>query len=210
MWQLNLKQLLSLPDRDILFGSDSHGNRYLAQMLALYSQVFDEPCSGCPKKYPVYLKRLKQFQMKKEKKESLFQLAKAVTIPIFGTSEVYSDENITDEAALKILSRNPNAIKLFKKKPENWDELVEAYKKGETEINSLDDLKELKVAAIRVLFPDAKGRSKEELIEDIAEKYPELSKPANPEGAGTEGEKGSDDGNANPEGAGTEGEEKPE
>ena len=122
--------------------------------------------------------------MKKENKEGLFKLEKAVTIPIFGTSEVYSDENITDEAALKILSRNPNAIKLFKKKPENWEELVEAYKKGETEINSLDDLKELKVAAIRVLFPDAKGRSKEDLIEDIAEKYPELSKPIIPEDTG--------------------------
>ena len=184
MLHLNLQELLELDDRTILFGSDSRGNRYLGQMLALYTETFGEPCTGCPKKYPIYLKRLKQFQMKKEKKEGLFQLEKAVTIPIFGTSEVYSDENITDEAALKILSRNPNAINLFKKKPENWEELVEAYKKGETEINSLEDLKELKVTAIRVLFPEAKGRSKEELIADIAEKYPELSKPIIPEDTG--------------------------
>jgi len=170
---MTLEELIRLDDKTILFGIDTQGNRYLPQMLRLYQEKFGVACSSCPKKYPEYLRKLKNFSMKKEDKQ--FQLAKAVTIPIFGTSEVYSDENITDEAALKILSRNPKAIKLFKKFPEKWEELVEGYKLGETEIRSIDELANLKVDVIRALFPDAKGRSREDLIADIAERYPELT-----------------------------------
>ncbi|MFV0377764.1 MAG: hypothetical protein ACK5JD_10750 [Mangrovibacterium sp.] len=114
--------------------------------------------------------------MKKDiqKTSSNFKLEKGVTIPIFGTSEVYSAENITDEAALKILSRNPNARKLFKSLPKDWEEQVEAYKLGETKVKDLDDIAKLTVPQIRALFPQATGRSKADLLNSIGELYPEL------------------------------------
>lgn len=171
---MTLKELLQLDDPTILQGSDSSGNRYLGQMLKYYSELFDYSCFSCPSKFPAYLNQLRNhLAMKNPEKKGDFQLTQGVTIPIFGTSEVYSDRNITDEAALKILSRNRNAIKLFKKHPKDWEEQVEAYEKGQN-ISSLSELAELKHSAIKVLFPDAEGRSKEDLLKDIAEKYPEL------------------------------------
>ena len=172
---MKLIDLLKLNNTTILTGSDAEGNRYLGQMLRYYSEIYGQSCFSCPKKFPVYLNQLRNRIMKNENKESKgkFELSKGVTIPIFGTSEVYSDRNITDEAALKVLSRNPKASKLFKKLPKDWEDQVEAYIEG-TKASSLADLENLKVEALRVLFPKAKGRSREDLLKDIAEKYPEL------------------------------------
>jgi hypothetical protein len=172
-----LDDLLKLDDKIILYGSDDHGNRYLGQLLKHYAENFGQSCFSCPKKFPVYLQKLRNHQMKKsDKSKSGFKLRADVILPIFGTSEVYSNENLTDEAALKVLSRNKNAAHLFVQLPKNWEELVIAYKKGLTEIKTIDELTGLSFSQIKILFPNAKGRSKDDLINDIAENYPELNK----------------------------------
>jgi len=160
---MELKQLLQLDDSTILKGSDNEGRRYLGVMLSYYSQVFGETCSGCSSKHPFYLQKLRNFVMKKKE-------IKKGDFP----SEVYSNSNLTDEIALKILSKNPNAISVFKTKPKDWEDQVEAYKAGQTEVKTIDDLAKLTVKAIKVLFPDSTGKTKEEMIKDIAEKYPQL------------------------------------
>lgn len=113
---------------------------------------------------------------KKEIKAGDFELKKDAIVPILGTSEVYSNSNLTDEVALKILSKNPNAISIFKKRPKNWKEQVDAYVAGQTKVKTLEDVAQLTVKAIKVLFPDATGKNKDELIADIKDKYPALSK----------------------------------
>lgn len=173
---IGLETLLEMDDATILKGSDTTGKRYLGQMLKYYSQIFGQTCFSCSKRFPEYLKKLRIHIMKKDiqKTNSNFKLEKGVTIPIFGTSEVYSAENLTDEAALKILSRNPNARRLFKSVPKDWEEQVEAYKLGETKVKNLDEIGKLTVPQIRALFPQATGRSKADLLNSIGELYPEL------------------------------------
>lgn len=172
-----IDELLKLDDKKILFGSDANGNRYLGQLLKHYADIFGQSCFSCPKKFPVYLQKLRNHQMKNsDKLKSFFKLRADVILPIFGTSEVYSNENLTDEAALKVLSRNKNAAHLFTELPKKWEELVDAYKKGMTDIKTIDELSGLSFSQIKILFPDAKGRSKEDLINDIVENYPELNK----------------------------------
>lgn len=176
---LTLSELLELDNNTILTGSDSDGNRYLSMMLELYSETFGQSCFSCSKRFPGYLNQLRNLKMtstKTEKTSATFELKKDTMIPIPGTSESYSDKNLTDEAALKILARNKNAKSLFKTLPENWEEQVEAYKAGSTKVNSIEELANLSYTAIKALFPDVSGRSKTELLENIAEKYPALVK----------------------------------
>lgn len=59
-----------------------------------------------------------------EKSKSNYRLKKGAIIPIPGTSDAYSNENLTDEVALKFLSKNPNRKKLFTLLPDNIDELL--------------------------------------------------------------------------------------
>lgn len=174
---ISLQSLLELDDATILTGSDTSGQRYLGQMLSHYSLVYGQTCFSCSKRFPEYLKQLRNHIMVKDnqKPASAYALEAGVTIPIFGTSEAYSAENMTDEAALKILSRNPNAAKLFSSLPENWEEQVEAYKLGETKVKDLDEIAKLTANQIRALFPQATGRSKADLLKSISELYPELN-----------------------------------
>jgi spore cortex formation protein SpoVR/YcgB (stage V sporulation) len=166
--------LLELSDNTILNGSDANGDRYLPQMLKLYADTFNkEPCGGCPKSFSRYLRELRNQIMAKEEKRA-FLFKKDVMFPIMGTSESYSNENLTDEIALKILSKNPNAIQIFEKFPKDWKEQVETYKIGNTKVSTITEVEALTVKQIRTLFPEASGRSKDDLITDIREKYPEL------------------------------------
>ena len=59
-----------------------------------------------------------------DKSKSNYRLKKGTIIPIPGTSQAYSNENLTDEVALKFLSKNPNRKKLFTLLPDNIDELL--------------------------------------------------------------------------------------
>ncbi|WP_448930480.1 hypothetical protein [Flavobacterium sp.] len=67
--------------------------------------------------------------MSKEiKKSENFQFHGNTTFPLAGTSTVYSNENLTDEIAIEILSKNPNRKVLFSKMPKNVDELIYNFK----------------------------------------------------------------------------------
>jgi len=175
---MGLEELLKLDDKTILTGVATDGTRYLGLMLEFYSKKFGQSCFSCPSRFPEYLRMLRNSTMElvTNKKAETFQLKPGVFIPVFGTSDGYSDKNITDEAALKVLSKNSNAIKLFDKFPADWETQVAAYGLGETKVNSISELSNLNFKAIKALFPDAKGTSKADLLKSIAEKYPELDK----------------------------------
>ena len=120
---------------------DEKGIPYLKHVFDLYFKIYGEVCSNCPSKISGYiqkLKSLKNITMQNENiKESQFELHDDVMIPVPGTSDAYSQHNMTDEIAIKLLSQNPNRKSLFRKLPENVDSLVEEYV---NRIEVVDDL----------------------------------------------------------------------
>lgn len=114
---------------ETLRGKDKNGIPFLKHIFELHYKIFGETCSSCPGKIAGYIQKLKNFNtnIKMEIIKSEFQLQEGVIIPVTGTSDVYSQHNLTDEIAIKLLSENPNRKLLFRTLPENVDELIEAY-----------------------------------------------------------------------------------
>ena len=107
-------------------GKDKNGIPFLKHIFQLHFKIFGETCSNCPGKISGYIQKLKNFNPNKkmETTSKLFQLKEGVIIPVAGTSDAYSNANLTDEIALKLLSENPNRKILFEKLPDNLDELI--------------------------------------------------------------------------------------
>ncbi len=169
---MELDELLKLNDNEIINGQDSEGNRYIGQLLRHYSIRIGRGCMSCPKYFKGYINELRNNKMTTK---SQFKLKGDTVIRIWGTTDFYSNANLTDEAVYRILGRTPSLISCFDNPPKNWKEMVEAYKIGEVKAPTPADLEELTVPQIRALFPTAKGRSKADLIASVEEEYPELS-----------------------------------
>lgn len=117
-------------NQTLLKGKDEFGTPYLSHIFRLHLKLFGQTCEGCPGKLAGYIQRIKNFNTTKKMENSKnnkgkFQLESGVIIPIRGTSDVISENNITDEKALELLIENPNRKSLFKKLPENLDEMIE-------------------------------------------------------------------------------------
>ncbi len=166
---LTLEKLKTLDDSTILRGADAEGNSYLVQMLRLYREIFGGACSWCEKKHLEYIQRLrnhKENPKKMEKKNKYFELKKGVLVPIAGTSEAYSDKNMTDEDAIRILKGNKNAISLFQKYPENWEEMLVAEDKSPRQ----KELESKTKAELKDMYPELElSGNKSQFIEAILE-----------------------------------------
>ncbi len=111
----------------LLKGKDENNTPYLEHIFRLHVLLFGETCTGCPKKIPHYINRIKNFnQMEQKQEKSLFRLKKGMMIVIPGSSKAYSEYNITDEIAIKLLRDNPNRRSLFDSMPENLQEIIES------------------------------------------------------------------------------------
>lgn len=112
-----------------LSGHDKNGIPYLKHIFDLHLKIFGETCSTCPNKIGGYIQKLKTFNpdIKMEIVKSNFKFNDGVIVPVTGTSDVYSNHNLTDEIALQILSKNPNRRSLFKVVPENLEDLIEDF-----------------------------------------------------------------------------------
>lgn len=101
-----------------------------AEIERLYKEVLDKKfirtsCNDCYRdaviEMNVYLKKNGSMKEKSEyglKNGALLQMG-------FGSSEMYTNANLTDEIAEKYLAKNPSGIKFFAKKPEDWEERVQ-------------------------------------------------------------------------------------
>lgn len=84
----------------------------------------------------------------KMKEKSGYGLKNGVLLQMgFGSSEMYTNANLTDEAAEKYLAKYPDNIKYFSKKPDDWEERVKSRKDGNVVIN--DELVSLMVEAMK-------------------------------------------------------------
>lgn len=84
----------------------------------------------------------------KMKEKSEYGLKNGVLLQMgFGSSEMYTNANLTDEAAEKYLAKYPDNIKYFSKKPDDWEERVKSRKYGNVVIN--DELISLMVESMK-------------------------------------------------------------
>ncbi|WP_228853244.1 hypothetical protein [Aegicerativicinus sediminis] len=140
--------------------SDVLVKNHLKLVFDTYYNLFGEVCTSCTSKIGGYINRIKNYNqtaMAKTKK-SEFVLKAGSQIVVRGRAESYSNANLTDEIALKYIKANPNRKVLFAKLPKNIDELL-----------APDDLSELTVKELKAKYPDASGKTKAELIENIKE-----------------------------------------
>lgn len=118
--------------------TDELFRNHLQLVFDTYYNIFGEVCTGCPNKIAGYILRLKKHNktniMSKSKDTREFRLKTGTILPVPGTSKAYTDVNITDEIALKLLKENPNRKALFLKLPKNIDELIG----NEEESNEVD------------------------------------------------------------------------
>lgn len=106
-----------------------------ARIEELYSQVLKKKfkktsCSDCYKDSAIemflFLKKYGEM-----KKECLYQLKNGALIQMgFGSSEMYTNENLTDEVAEQYLAKFPNKKNLFAKLPEDFETRVKYRGEG--------------------------------------------------------------------------------
>lgn len=107
---------------------DINGVPYLQHIFRLHLKLFGETCQGCPGRIPGYIRKIQQFKIQKNmsqtEKNPEYRLKKGSLITIPGTSDAYTEHNITDEIALELLIENPNRKVLFKVLPEDIEERI--------------------------------------------------------------------------------------
>ena len=99
----------------------------------IYHEVFGRTfvktsCGDCYRDAVIEMySYLKKYGKMKEK--SNYALKNGVLLQVgFGSSEMYTNDNLTDEAAERFLAENPKGIVLFTLTPSNWEERVERLK----------------------------------------------------------------------------------
>ncbi len=108
--------------KTLIQGTDENGESFLKHVFKLHIVLFGETCTACANKIAHYINRIKNVNIEKmNNTKSLFKLKKGVIIPVLGSSEVYSEHNITDPIAKKLLKENPNRISLFQSYPKDWN-----------------------------------------------------------------------------------------
>lgn len=123
-----------------------------AEIESLYALVLDKKfvrtsCSDC------YLDAVIEMSVYlnkngKMKEKSEYGLKNGVLLQMgFGSAEMYTNANLTDEVAEKYLAKYPDNIKYFSKKPDDWEERVKSRKSGSVVID--DELVSLMVESMK-------------------------------------------------------------
>ena len=142
-----LETIQEIKDADYLTitkGKDKNGIPFLKHIFDFNQKIYGQICSNCPTQIPNYINRIKTFKIDKmeniENVTNEFQLKKDVIIPIPGTSEAYSEHNITDEIAISLLSENENRISLFEKVPNDYEDLIQDFRAKQLEVELKEEL----------------------------------------------------------------------
>ncbi|MDA8956153.1 hypothetical protein N9H19_00850 [Flavobacteriales bacterium] len=107
-----LEFILNNENSTILKSKDESGIAYLSHVFAIHKELFGVACSNCTSLFDSYINKIKtHFGMKSPKKTS-YILKEGKVIRTGGQS--YSQHNLTDKIAAKLLKANPNISVLFK------------------------------------------------------------------------------------------------
>lgn len=142
----------------------------LQRLVSFYYQIYGKKpsCLGCGgnQKYLEIFNKLKTegLTIMSNQEQSQFSLKDGVSgIPLdFGSSIFLSPVTLTDELSVKFLSKNKKRITIFKKYPENWEQLVEEYlnPKVESEVIQEPDTIEVTETGETVLKKGKKTRKR--------------------------------------------------
>ncbi len=177
-----LKELQALSSsEEILKGRDSNNTPFLKILFEVHQALFHETCTTCPAKIAGYIHRIKNFKIEQMSQKSNFTLHTGAVIIFAGTSESYSNANLTDEIAIRFIKLNENRKSLFSKLPENIDELLSEEKpfieRKQNDILPLIPQLELNEAEIYLTQENAKSKPREKVIDALNLRIAEL-KPA--------------------------------
>lgn len=127
--QVKLRKIWDTDYQTIVRGKDN-GVPFLSYVFELHFKIFGETCSNCPNKISGYIQKLKQLNTQtivETKKKNTFVLHTGTIVPVPGTSESYSNANLTDEKAVELLAANKNRKSLFLTLPKDWEKQVEEF-----------------------------------------------------------------------------------
>ncbi|WP_353166442.1 hypothetical protein [Empedobacter brevis] len=180
----NLEELQALSSEEILKGRDSNNTPFLKILFEVHQALFQETCTTCPAKIAGYIHRIKNFKIEQMSQKSNFTLHTGAVIIFAGTSESYSNANLTDEIAIRFIRLNENRKSLFSKLPENIDELLSDeqvekpfIERKQNDILPLIPQLELNEAEIYLTQENAKSKPREKVIDSLNLRISEL-KPA--------------------------------
>lgn len=175
-----LQQLKKLSSEEIVKGCDETGTPFLKILFEVYQYYFREVCTTCPAKIAGYIRQIKNLNPNKMEKSN-FILKKQAIIVIPGTSEAYSNANLTDEVAIKFLKENSNRKSLFVQLPENLDQLLSDeqvekpfIERPQAEILPLIVELDLEQAQDYIVQENAKAKPRAKVIEGLEKRIAEF------------------------------------
>lgn len=134
----------------------------------LYYEVLGKHLNGCrcPDKWHDAVLEINSYIKKhgKMKEKSNYKLRAGVILQIAGSSEIYTNDNLTDEVAAAFLKEHPNAAGRFEVIP-TAEKDAEAPKAGGNNGNTADDAIRQAIAAELVA-----GKSKTAIKQELAGK----------------------------------------
>lgn len=152
---------------------DELKKNHLRAVFEVYLKLFGEVCSGCPSKITGYINRIKKHKKTtamSELKSKKYLLKTGKIIVVKGSSNAFSNKNLTDEQALSFLKKNPNRKILFSKMPDNVDELIEAKEElSAADILAKKTRKKLNNIALGLSIDSKDFSNRKELAEAIIE-----------------------------------------
>lgn len=84
-------------------------------------------CGPC---YATAYQHLLTLKYKPTMSTQQFQLKQGKKVALFGMADVYTQANMTDTVALRILKKAPKCIELFENPPANWREQASNFTEG--------------------------------------------------------------------------------
>lgn len=100
---------------------DSREKKLLKDVYKYFSgQNITENCGQCYSEAYLYIVKLKSYKKMKQN----FKLKEGKILMVIGHADVYTNQNLTDEAAISILKVNPKLISKFEVFPDDWEDLV--------------------------------------------------------------------------------------
>ena len=120
--------------KQIIEGASHNGTPLLKLVFNVYEEVFAMPCQNCSGKLKGYIKKIQNINLNSEimsNKEREYRMKSGSVIHRKGTNEYYSDNNITDEIAEKLLKENLNRQALFAKMPKGAIARLEKERKSD-------------------------------------------------------------------------------
>lgn len=144
-------------------------------------------CSNCYRDaYIEICTKLKR--EKKMSKKSDFQLKAGAVITFFGSSQAYTNANLTNEVAIRYLSLNPSNEKMFSVLPNDWENRVANFSKlgttdnaGETSDKAIEE-RDAKIAELEATIETlnvekaSAETERDNLREELAEANKSLEK----------------------------------